>query len=265
MLVFPNAKINLGLNVISKRDDGFHNIQSVFYPIPYCDALEVVKAEKSVFRYEGLSIQGNTNLVEQAYELLKKDYDLAPIESILLKGIPIGAGLGGGSSDGAFMLKVLNRLFELELSFDQLIAYAIQLGSDCAFFIKNEPSIISGRGEEIKSIDVSLNNQRLIVATPDISINTGEAYTVITPQMHDDSPGSVLRNNIESWSGKLINDFESYVFSKYPQINLIKDLMIDAGANYASLTGTGASVYGFFNRDVDLHFPENVKVWVSSI
>ena len=164
MVVFPNAKINLGLNVTSKRDDGFHNIQSVFYPIPYCDALEVVKAEKSVFRYEGLSIPGNTNLVEQAYDFLKEDYDLAPIESILLKGIPIGGGLGGGSSDAAFMLKVLNSLFGLELNHDQLITYALMLGSDCAFFIRNEPAIISGKGEEIKSADVSLDDQQLIIA-----------------------------------------------------------------------------------------------------
>jgi len=265
MVVFPNAKINLGLNVLNKRDDGFHNIQSVFYPIPYCDALEVVKAEKTVFRYEGLPIPGNSNLVEKAYELLKVDYDLAPVESILLKGIPLGGGLGGGSSDGAFMLKVLDKLFELELNHDQLISYALKLGSDCAFFIKNEASFVSGKGEEIKPVDVSLNNQHLVVVTPDIQINTSEVYAVIIPQPSENSPELVIQSNIESWSGKLINDFESYVFSKYPQIYLIKDLMIDAGAKYASLTGTGASVYGFFDKDVDLHFPENVKVWKSSI
>ena len=265
MVVFPNAKINIGLNVFDKRTDGFHNISSFFYPIPYFDVLEVIESNNMEFSYEGLPIPEGKNLVQKAYQLLDNEYDLPIVTCVLLKSIPIGGGLGGGSSDGAFMLTLLNDLFKLGLTIDELKSYAEKLGSDCPFFVDNKPAMISGRGEVIKPIEYSLSGLNIVVATPDIHINTGEAYSGIDPTNPEKSIESYLNEDIESWQGSISNDFETYVFQQYPQIELIRDQLLQEGALYTSLTGSGASVYGIFRNEIDIHFPENIKIWKGSL
>ena len=250
MLTFPNAKINLGLNITAKRKDGYHDIASCFYPIPLKDALEIIPAEIFSFEITGLRIPGSTNdnLILKAYELLKADYQLPPIEIMLHKNIPMGAGLGGGSADGAFMLSLLNDYFNLKISIKNLASYALLLGSDCPFFIENKPKLVSGRGEIFEDITLDLSGYYLALMYPDIHISTAEAYQGVKPQQAEISIKELLQHYpIGEWKGKLINDFERGIFEKYPQLYTIKNKLYDAGALYASMTGSGSTIFGIFD------------------
>ncbi|MGE0587391.1 MAG: 4-(cytidine 5'-diphospho)-2-C-methyl-D-erythritol kinase [Cyclobacteriaceae bacterium] len=255
MVCFPHCKINLGLRVISKREDGYHNIDTCFYPIPWTDVLEIVPAKTNSFTNTGISIPGKPeqNLCLRAYHLLAEEFDLAPVSIHLHKIVPMGAGLGGGSSDAAFTLKLLNDIFELDLSVDRLKNYAAQLGSDCSFFIEDNPMLGSGRGEVLAPINVSLKGKHIIVVKPDVHISTVEAYQGITPTIPNrDVKGIVENTQIEGWREVLVNDFEVSVFRQHPIIAEIKKYFYDAGAIYASMSGSGASVFGIFDEPKDL-------------
>ena len=249
MIAFPNAKINLGLNIVSRREDGYHNIESCFYPIPWCDALEVIEAAAFSFHTYGLSIPGENenNLCVKAYKMMQEVYNLPPVEMHLLKHIPMGAGLGGGSADGAFTLKLLNKLFNLNLANDTLADYALKLGSDCPFFIENQPAIAMGRGEHLESIQVDLSGYCLAIYNPGIHISTKEAYQGIAPSQPTLSINSILVEAISDWNKQLSNDFEGPIFQNHPEIKRIKEDMYEEGALYASMTGSGSTVYGIFD------------------
>jgi 4-diphosphocytidyl-2-C-methyl-D-erythritol kinase len=252
MICFPNAKINLGLTIVSRRPDGYHNIETVFYPIQLCDVLEIVPLEKgkTCFSQTGIPIDGNqeNNLVMKAFNLLKNEYDLPEIAIYLRKQIPFGAGLGGGSSDAAFMLKLLNDFAELHLSLTQLEEYASRLGADCPFFIQNEPVFAEGTGTIFTPVNVSLKGYCLVLVKPDISVSTKEAYARVTPKPATFPVIETIQLPINEWKGKLINDFEVSVFAQYPQIEAIKKAMYDKGAIYASMSGSGSSVFGIFEK-----------------
>ena len=267
MVVFPNAKINLGLRITSKRNDGYHNLDTVFYPIPYFDVLEVVKStdNNSPYRFQttGKSIKGNpsSNLCIKAFELLKQDFPSLPIIDIHLhKNIPMGAGMGGGSADGAFMIKLLNEKFNLELNEPQMMAYALQLGSDCPIFIKNTSCYATGRGEELQEIQVDLSSYHLIIASPGIHVSTADAFAGINPNPSIKTCREIIAMPIENWRDLLINDFEQSVFQLHPDLKKIKDTLYELGAVYASLTGSGSSIYGIFSAQ-----PETEGVFDSTI
>lgn len=254
MLSFPNAKINLGLRITSKRPDGYHNIESCFYPIRWCDALEVLPSEKLNFTTSGLSIPGETdsNLCLKAYHLIEKIYQIPPVHIHLHKVIPMGAGLGGGSSDGAFTLKILNELFKLGLASTQLQELAGQLGSDCPFFIENKPAIVRGTGDMFSECPIDLSDKYLAIKNPGIHISTKEAYHNINPQASSLPIESILSEPLTNWKMTLKNDFEKAVTAHHPEINQIKQELYNKGAIYASMTGSGSTVYGIFDQSIDL-------------
>ena len=269
MIVFPNCKINLGLRVIRKRNDDFHDLESVFYPLLFNDALEVIqvtdKSELAVnFTFSGLTIDGKieNNLCVKAYELLKKDFSqLTALQLHLHKAIPVGSGLGGGSSDGAFTLKLLNQKFNLGISTGQLLDYALQLGSDCPFFIINKPSIARGRGEILETIPVDLSSYKIVIVYPGIHISTEWAFSQLKVS-HTFQVSDAFKKPIETWKEELKNDFEEAIFNKHPEIQKIKEDLYNIGAIYASLSGSGSTVYGIFKKDVkiSISFPENYFV-----
>lgn len=265
MISFPHAKINLGLYVTQKRSDGFHNILSCLYPISWSDALEILPAEEFHYSASGLFIPGDTkdNLCIKAYQLLRKKFDLPPIQMHLHKVIPMGAGLGGGSSDAAFALKSLNSLFKLSLTNQELMDFAASLGSDCPFFIEGQPVMASGTGNTFAPIKLSLQGYNLVIVNPGIPISTIEAYAEIRPKPLNFDLSEILMLPIIEWEGKLINDFEPIIFEKYPEIAAIKHKLYADGAEYASMSGSGSSVFGFFKRDKTLKhkFPEHYTIW----
>ena len=254
MLVFPNAKINLGLNILKKRPDGYHEINSCFYPVQWCDALEIIEADEFKFTQTGLNIDGDLadNLCVKAYQLLRQTYGLPHVTMHLHKVIPFGAGLGGGSSDAAFTLIMLNEKFQLGLTPDKLKTYASELGSDCAFFIDNVPAIGKGRGNELSPISLNLKGKFLVILKPDLNINTAEAYKAVSPSIPEKSIEEILKMPITEWKNFLVNDFEYAVFNKHPEIKLIKEKLYAAGAQYASMSGSGAAVFGIFEKEIDL-------------
>ncbi|MDR0230676.1 MAG: 4-(cytidine 5'-diphospho)-2-C-methyl-D-erythritol kinase [Dysgonamonadaceae bacterium] len=256
MICFPNAKINLGLNIVSKRADGYHNLETIFYPIAVKDALEVVPAtgEKGIFKQSGILLDGNPehNLVIKAYSLLKKEYNLPEIDIYLRKNIPFGAGLGGGSADAAFMLKLLNNVYELHLSETRMEELASQLGADCPFFIQNKPVFATGIGNVFTPIDLSLKEYFIVLIKPDIYVSTKEAYELVKPKTPIISLKEIIKNPSETWKDTMVNDFESSVFVKYPAIKNIKEKLYDSGAVYASMSGSGSSVFGIFKEEIDL-------------
>ena len=258
MVVFPNAKINLGLRVVAKRSDGYHDIDTVFYPIPFYDILEIIPSNKDVeFTFSGKEIISNinSNLCYKAYQLIKKDYPQIPSVKIHLhKNIPMGAGLGGGSSDGAFMLKILNEKFQLGITGDVLEHYALQLGSDCPFFIANKACGASGRGEQFESIELDLKNKSFLLVNPGLHVSTADAFSKINIANNISPCTSVVKYPIYKWKELLINDFEHSVFEIHPILKEIKETLYSAGAVYASMTGTGSSIYGIFEKDI----PENL-------
>jgi 4-diphosphocytidyl-2-C-methyl-D-erythritol kinase len=244
MIVFPNAKINIGLNIIEKLADGYHNIESCIYPVPWYDALEVIVAKKFSFITTGIDIPGKENICLSAYELLENIFDLPPVRIHLHKNIPIGAGLGGGSADGAFMLKLLNDKFSLGLNKSQLRSYAGQLGSDCPFFIENQPALVEGTGDIITPIDIDLHGLFIGIIYPEIHINTKSAYDGMLPSLPSTRLKEVVEGrNIANWHQIVTNDFEQ---NADKAIHVLKEMLYAKGAMYASMTGSGSAVYGLF-------------------
>jgi len=254
MVTFPPCKINLGLGVIRKREDKYHDIETCFYPIPLTDVLEVLPATTVSFEISGNAIPGDAsdNLCLKAYRLLQKDFDLPPVKIFLHKVIPSGAGLGGGSSDGAHTLRLLNEVFGLRLSAEKLKEYALQLGSDCPFFIEDRPMLGSGRGEELKPVSVDLSGKFIVLVKPDVHVSTAEAYGGVTPAVPQMPVKDILQKRVVDWKDVLKNDFETSVFAKYPQIGAIKEKFYQHGALYASMSGSGSAVFGIFEKPVDL-------------
>ncbi|MDR0558733.1 MAG: 4-(cytidine 5'-diphospho)-2-C-methyl-D-erythritol kinase [Prevotellaceae bacterium] len=251
MVTFPNAKINIGLNVVEKRDDGFHNIKTVFFPVAgLTDILEIVESDRFSFDMTGIEINSPTekNLCVKAFRIMEKEYGLPPVAIHLHKIIPSGAGLGGGSSDASFTLISLNRIFGLGLLPEQLKTIAVQIGSDCAFFIDNIPSKASGRGEILEPLALDLSGLYLTIVKPDIHIDTGNAYGATFPKHAEYDVFETVLTPPEKWKDRLKNDFEESVFAKYPPIAEIKNQMYRHGAVYASMSGSGASVFGLFRE-----------------
>lgn len=260
MICFPNAKINLGLNIVSKRPDGYHNIETVFYPIPVKDALEIVNAQKLSFCQTGIPVDApmEKNLVIKALNLLKTQYEIAPLEIHLLKAIPFGAGLGGGSADAAFMLKLLNDFCKLGIDDKKLEEMAATLGADCPFFIRNKPVFASGTGNIFQPVELSLQGYYFCLIKPDVAVSTPEAYSLVTPAAPAVSQKEIIRKPVAQWRELMLNDFEKSVFAKYPVIGEIKETLYRAGAVYASMSGSGSSVFGLFEAPTRLkeQFPD---------
>ncbi|KAA6327910.1 4-diphosphocytidyl-2-C-methyl-D-erythritol kinase [termite gut metagenome] len=252
MITFPNAKINLGLNIIEKRADGYHNLETVFYPVPIEDALEIKVADNPVHKIilyqSGAAIAGKAedNLAVKAYRLLDNNFHLPPIEVYLYKHIPSGAGLGGGSADAAFMVKLLNERFGLHLNVQELEGYAAMLGADCTFFIKNTPVFAEGVGNIFSPVSLSLKGYGLAVVKPDVFVSTREAFSLIRPRKPEHALKDVITRPASEWKGLMRNDFEESVFPQYPLIGEIKAELYKRGAVYASMSGSGASVFGLF-------------------
>lgn len=252
MVVFPNAKINLGLNVTERRNDGYHNILSVFCPIDLCDILEFVEAPNSQtdsFTTSGLPIQGSAdqNLCIKALGLIRSVFPVPMLQIHLHKIIPMGAGLGGGSADGSFFLKALNDHFNIDLSRDKLKEFALQLGSDCPFFIDNKPVAVSGRGEVMEPIELNLNGNFVVVIFSDEHISTAMAYQNIVLNTPELAPKEVvLEKELSEWKKHLTNDFQRYAFDTYPELRGHRDKLYESGAVYAAMTGSGSAVYGIF-------------------
>ncbi|MDO5523949.1 MAG: 4-(cytidine 5'-diphospho)-2-C-methyl-D-erythritol kinase [Bacteroidia bacterium] len=271
MICFPNAKINLGLNIVSKRPDGYHNLETVFYPIGLKDALEIVPSGSSEpyrFFQTGIEIQGNAedNLVIKALKLISEEKQIPPIDIHLLKKIPFGAGLGGGSSDAAFMLKLLNETFSLGYSDTELEEKAARIGADCAFFIKNKPAFATGIGDELAEIELDLSNYLFVLVKPNVFVPTKDAYAMVAPQQPETSLKEIVKKPVSEWKGLMKNDFEPSVFKKYPEICNIKKQLYDSGAVYASMSGSGSSVFGLFEKEVELKegFPD-CFVWMNPV
>ena len=252
MLSFPICKINLGLNVVEKRPDGYHNLETVFYPVPITDALEVYPMDPKV---TNIHIDGDEqrNLVVRAYNLLKKDFPKLPrIHVHLYKGIPTQAGMGGGSSDCGFMITLLNQMFSLGLQEQQMIDYAAQLGADCPFFIVNRPSYAEGIGEKLQPVSLDLKGWYLAVVRPAIPVSTKEAFSLITPQHPVKNCRDIVLKPVETWRELLVNDFEKSVFAIHPEIGAIKERLYEMGAVYAAMSGSGSSLFGLFRNPVNL-------------
>ena len=265
MLSFPNAKINIGLNILGKRPDGFHDLQTIFYPIKINDIVEIISApegdEAVTYSQTGIEIDGdvNDNLCIKAYTLLKKDYPTIPnIELHLHKNIPMGAGLGGGSADGAFTLQLINKKYNLDLSDEMLLKYSLQLGSDCPFFIYNKPCFATGRGEVLKNITLDLSAFKIVVINPGIHINTGWAFKQLNLQTTQHNLEEAILQPIDHWKTVIINDFEEAVFTAHPSIAAIKSTLYNHGALYASMSGSGSTVYGIFKEkpSAPFNFPK---------
>lgn len=256
MITFPNAKINLGLNIVSKRPDGYHNLETVFYPLAIKDALEIIVKDgqgRDTFFESGIKVDASpeTNLVMRALSLMRKHYDFPFVEVHLLKKIPFGAGLGGGSADASFMLKLLNQTFQLNASDEELIRLAVQLGADCPFFIYNHPVFATGIGEVFEKIELSLKNYYFVLIKAEIHVPTKDAFALISPKQPKHSLREIVKLPVTEWKGLIVNDFEESVFAKYPAIGDIKNSLYRQGALYASMSGSGSSVYGIFTEQVE--------------
>jgi 4-diphosphocytidyl-2-C-methyl-D-erythritol kinase len=260
VIVFPNCKVNLGLRVLRKRTDGYHDLETVFYPLPYFDVLEILGPGKGNSKFSfsttGLLVESNlNNLCVKAYELLKKDFPGLPsVVTHLHKMIPIGAGLGGGSADAAFTLKLLNEKFGLGLTLQQLTDYALRLGSDCPFFINNKPAFATGRGDVLEQLDLDLSGYKFLLINPGIVVKTSEAFEGIKPFVPENSLKAIIGGPISTWRSGLVNDFEKSIFVQHPEIETIKNLLYENGALYASMSGSGSSVYGIFEKETKLSF-----------
>ena len=260
MTIFPCAKVNLGLNVVSKRPDGYHNLETVFYPIPLCDALEVHRMDTDFpcdvncdLKVTGMEIEGleADNLVVRAYHLLAKDFELPRIHAHLYKQIPSQAGLGGGSSDAAYMIRLLDERFHINMGNSMMEEYAARLGADCAFFITAEPAYAQGIGNELEPVcasDFSLEGMYMALMKPDVAVSTREAYSNITPHKPSKCCRDIVLQPLETWREELVNDFEQPIFAIHPEIGEIKEELYRKGAIYAQMTGSGSCVYGIFDK-----------------
>ncbi len=263
MIGFAGAKINIGLNIIKKRMDGFHEIETIFYPVRLCDIIEIIphtaQNPNTQFFNTGIDIQSDikNNLCIKAYGLLQKKHNLPPVHIYLHKIIPIGAGLGGGSSDAAMVLHLLNEKFDLHLSKGELIDYSKQLGSDCAFFVQNQPALATGRGEELAPLLLNMEKYYLVIVYPNLHISTAEAYAGITPKKNENSLKELIELPVAEWKYYIRNDFEENIFQKYPAVKHLKDTLYSHGAVYSSMSGSGSSVYGIFDFNPD--FTNSIK------
>lgn len=251
MIVFPNAKINLGLQVTAKRPDGYHNIATIFYPLACTDILEAVKADTFSLTTTGLPIDGSIekNLCFKAYSLLQTDFNLPPVALHLHKLIPMGAGLGGGSADGAFMLVLLNQLFQLNLSNETLARYALKIGSDCPFFILNKAAYATGRGELLEPLEIPrLAGKKILLVNPGLHINTGWAFSQLQPINDHPFLPEIIQLPLAQWKSRLQNDFQPIVFNTYPALEHIQAKLYGAGAIFAGMTGTGSTMFGIFDQ-----------------
>ena len=263
MVTFPNAKINLGLDVVAKRPDGYHNLETVFYPIPLQDILEITPAEEPdapdyTFTMYNAVFKGddNDNLVVKAYKILAADHKLPKVKMSLYKHIPTGAGLGGGSADAAFALKMLNEIAGLGLSDEKLEEYAARIGADCAFFIKNTPAYATGIGNILTHTTCDINGYFIVLVKPDIHISTKEAYSLVIPAAPETPLTEIAARPVAEWKGAMKNDFEKSVFAGHPSMEKIKEDLYRMGAVYASMSGSGSSFFGIFTTEQDI---EEVK------
>lgn len=251
MLVFPNAKINLGLRVIRVRHDGYHDIESLFYPLALRDVLEILPVtgnEAPFLSLSGLDVPGNEqNLCNKAVNRLRLKHTFPKVRIYLHKTIPMGAGLGGGSADGAFTLRCINDLFRLNLSQQAMLEHAGNLGSDCPFFITNTPSLVTGRGEILKPVSPCLKGYYIMLIVPDLKVDTSSAYKMVHPYNEGEKVSDIIQLHPENWQGRLLNHFEGPLFSEYPELRAIKDRLYDAGALYASMTGSGSGMFGIYS------------------
>jgi 4-diphosphocytidyl-2-C-methyl-D-erythritol kinase len=258
MVVFPNAKINIGLNILRKRNDSFHDIESIFYPIPLYDVLEIQKnvhATKITLVNTGYTVDTDVanNLCVKAFQVLQTEYKLPNVDLYLHKAIPFGAGLGGGSSDAAFTIALLNNLFELKLSKETMKSYAAKIGSDCAFFIDNVPSLAEGRGEILNPINIDLKGWYLVLVKPEVHVSTTNAYSRINPKIPVISVSDLISLPVSRWKDKIVNDFEDHILKQFPILGSIKEKLYNMGAVYASMSGSGSTIYGLFEKDIDLY------------
>ncbi len=261
MITFPVAKINLGLNVVEKRADGYHNLQTVFYPVPIMDALEIVPMSDGFpsdvdcdLKVTNITIEGDEqrNLVVRAYQLLKADYpELPRVHAHLWKGIPTQAGMGGGSSDCGYMIRLLNETFDMGLSSEQMQQYAARLGADCAFFIESRACYAEGIGERLQPIDLDLSGWHIGVVRPDIPVPTKEAFSRIHPHYPALNCRDVVKQPVETWRDRLTNDFEESVFVLHPEIGAVKEQLYKMGATYAAMSGSGSALFGLFKEEPD--------------
>jgi len=259
MVSFPNAKINLGLNVVEKRTDGYHNIETVFVPIfELYDVLEIVESGKTTLQIFGMEIDGEieNNLIIKALRLLQKDFKIPELSCFLKKNIPAGAGLGGGSADAAFMLKMVNEKFALNISQENLEKYCSKLGADCTFFIRNKPSFARGTGNILSDVNLSLQGKYIVLVKPNICVSTADAYSKIIPEKWEMPLEDVLQLPISEWKNYLFNDFEKNVFAHHPQLAEIKQQMYNFGAVYTSMSGSGATIFGIFDKKPNVNFDE---------
>ena len=277
MITFPCCKINLGLNIVAKREDGFHDIETVFYPIPLCDALEIKKMDERFpseypcdLKVTGTEVDCDErkNLITRAYNLIAKDFQLPRIHTHLYKRIPQQAGLGGGSADAAYMIRLLDERFRLNMGNAEMERYAAMLGSDCAFFITAEPAFATGKGEILSPINdgsEGLDDYFIAIVKPDIAVSTAEAYASITPKKPAKCCRDIVLQPISTWREELINDFEEPVFAKHPALKDIKDRLYHEGALYAQMSGSGSALFGIFkNRPTNLDKVfGHCFVWVS--
>jgi 4-diphosphocytidyl-2-C-methyl-D-erythritol kinase len=259
MIAFPNCKINLGLSIVAKRPDGYHELETIFYPVALTDIVEVIHSNDPdnpiQFTSTGLEVPGNRNqnLCVKAFEILKKDFPTLPNVKIHLhKHIPMGAGLGGGSSDATAVLKLINQQFNLGLNNTQLVDYAAQLGSDCAFFVYDNAYHATGRGEILQPSNCDLSNYQMVLIHPGIHISTAWAFNQLTPSSKEKSIAEIVAQPIEQWKENLINDFELPIIQAHPTIGEIKNLLYEKGAIYASMSGSGSSLFGIFHKDQPL-------------
>ncbi len=267
MVRFPNAKINIGLNVTEKRLDGFHNLETIFYPVNIFDSLEIIEADELKFFSYGNEIPGNAedNICVKAYFLVKGHFEIPPVHIHLLKNIPHGAGLGGGSSDGASVLMMLNEKFSLNLSATQLEELALGLGSDCPFFIRNSAQYATGRGEIFQPVDLDLKKYTFALIKPNFGISTKEAFSGLKPRPSGHDLRELVKMPIESWRGLIKNDFEESLFPKFPQLEEIKNELYRRGAIYASMSGSGSTLYGIFEPNFNAKFeaPDQSQIfWI---
>lgn len=255
MLTFANAKINLGLFLTEKRSDGYHNLQTVFYPIKIHDVVELVDADETSMLIKGIDIPGDAtdNICFKAFKILQKDFDLPNQQIVLLKNIPVGAGLGGGSADAAFLVKLANQKFNLGLSVEQMEDYVRPLGADCAFFVQNKPTYAFAKGDEFEELAIDLSAYHLVLIKPPLHVSTAQAYSKVNAKQPSTSLKDLIHLPLQDWQAHIFNDFEPSVFQQYPQIEQIKTKLYQAGAKFALMSGSGSSVFGIFENEVKLH------------
>lgn len=267
MILYPNAKINIGLDILKKRNDGFHELETIMYPVGLNDILTINHTNKNELKFTatGIAIDGNPedNLILKAYHLISNSHNIPPLEIHLHKSIPFGAGLGGGSADCAFTITGINQLCNLGMSTSEMEGIAAELGSDCPFFINNTPALAKGRGEKLSPITLNLNKYYFAIIIPPIPISTKLAYSKVKPAIPDVKLENKITSDIKDWRNMIKNDFEASVFPEFPEIEKIKETLYKHGADYASLSGSGSAVFGIFNENPKIKhfFPDNYFIW----